>query len=763
MKRTTLTIWLCLLSALAALPLAAEVEFSGPDISEEDQLLFAAETACPSFGRYKTLFSADLEEGSLSQLTIFPEAVTLINGKTRIQLQNRFGIFRSDANWKNWEPVEEFPAFVQGGQIQNGKISTIETSPNGEFILYLQPGSVAYGNLILHELSSGKETVIAEDVELSYKDSIVSWAPESDYFVYRKGHELYYYSIEHFRTGRSLAEEYRSLGEGGIRSVCWSPQNDLYYIRKNLVYRINSTEFFATSLYSELMAAGSIVGKLPFAFEPAFDDFIISQDGTKILLNKGGGNIFVYFLKSSDFLSIGEQFSLPYLYLPRNTRLKRVLWSASDLVTILTESRENGGRRTALYRFDFSNNSLPPAFVKAEETGVTDIVLSEREDRLALLYSDRVEIKDYASWDGVSEVAHQSPLSAHWLSSSDILIAGRYRTEVFNTESRARRQLALSQPSGFGFGGESGSVFASQGDTVFVYDGAGDWREAPEGFQTREAGMKSSRYRAYLEKLPSGPYRNIVMIRKTEGYGTEPLFPYPEKTYEEFPAQDETADFSSFSHGSRIRRREVSLVFNAVDSPEGLTEALNMLAEYDARATFFLNGEFIRRNPEAVREIAQSGHEVGSLFFTYFNMTDARYQLDSDFIKGGLARNEDEYFNATGRELSLLWHTPYYLVNSAIIEAAREMNYTYIGRDVDPLEWTRQSARFRQTRGLSAAEMVERIDKLKKPGSIIPIRLGKWDDSSVDYLFNNLDLLLNSLVSRGYEVVPVSTLMEHAR
>ena len=75
--------------------------------------------------------------------------------------------------------------------------------------------------------------------------------------------------------------------------------------------------------------------------------------------------------------------------------------------------------------------------------------------------------------------------------------------------------------------------------------------------------------------------------------------------------------------------------------------------------------------PTLVKEIADSGHEVGSLFYAYFNMTDSRFAVDRDFVKGGLARNEDDYFAATGRELSLLWHAPYYIVNSEIIAAAR--------------------------------------------------------------------------------------------
>jgi len=254
----------------------------------------------------------------------------------------------------------------------------------------------------------------------------------------------------------------------------------------------------------------------------------------------------------------------------------------------------------------------------------------------------------------------------------------------------------------------------------------------------------------------------MVMVRKTVGYGTEPFFAYPKQSYEAFPAKDETIDLVNFNHGSRIRRREVSLVFNAIDSVEGLTSILNALNEYDITCTFFINGEFMRRHPGAVKEIADSGHEVGSLFFSYFNMTDASFKIDKDFIKQGLARNEDDYFNTTGKELSLIWHAPYYFTNTDIVNASREMNYTYIGRDVDPLDWVSSSDPTLSAYYMPSTALIERILKLKKPGSIIPIRIGKTESGREDYLFERMDVLINGLISLGYSIVPVTDLIEHA-
>jgi peptidoglycan/xylan/chitin deacetylase (PgdA/CDA1 family) len=271
-------------------------------------------------------------------------------------------------------------------------------------------------------------------------------------------------------------------------------------------------------------------------------------------------------------------------------------------------------------------------------------------------------------------------------------------------------------------------------------------------------------YRVYTQPIDRGNYANMIMVRNLKGLATAPLFPYKTFAYEKYPENDEPTDPVYFNHGSRIRRREVAIVLNAVYSTEGLATVLTTLKDYGVRCTFFVNGEFIRRFPDACQEIADSGHEVASLFYAYFNMTDSRFTVDTEYIKKGLARNEDEYFQATGKELALLWHAPYYFSSSSIIEASKQMNYFYVGRDVDSLDWVgKTDAAVSAGSYLPAADLVERIISRKKPGSIIPIQLGVAVNNRDDYLYQYLDILINALTKLGYEIVPVSQLIEHAK
>jgi peptidoglycan/xylan/chitin deacetylase (PgdA/CDA1 family) len=375
-----------------------------------------------------------------------------------------------------------------------------------------------------------------------------------------------------------------------------------------------------------------------------------------------------------------------------------------------------------------------------------------------------VTVKDYPTWQDKGSMSHPAPLHVLWLSGDELLVAGTWITERYSITGRTSTLVAVSQPGDFGYARSGGTVQIRQKQGVYSLDEATASWKSGGAFDVNDKSLGSDDYRVYLEPSTRGSYENHVMVRDAKGFGTVPLFPPEAAAYEPFPGADEPVDFSNFAHGSRLRAREVSLVFNATDSAEGLTEILNVLSTWNVHATFFVNGEFIRRYPDAVQEIAASGHEVGSLFSAYFNMTDSRFAVDKDFVKAGLGRNEDDYNVDTGRELSLLWHAPYYIVDSDIISAAAEMNYTYVGRDLDSLDWVAPTDA-NEVRGiyLPAADLVERLIALKKPGSIIPLQVGVSDGRRGDYLFQRLDILINELARRGYSIVPVSTLVEHAR
>jgi len=752
------------LTLVWSFPAWAEVSFSNIDIDQNSRMLFQAHADAPGYGAYKTVFSADTASLALTQLSFYPENVIWLPKTRELQIQNRFGVFRTAAPFKNPALLAKFPGFTTGAEIQEGKLNVVQASPDGSWLVYQRSTSSAFAELALHDVRDGTERLLSSKVELTLEGPAVKWSPASDVIIYERDQTLFYYPVAQARNGRMLDESLRRIGKGNIHSVEWGVDGQLYYVSGTMVYEILSAELFTRSLYQDFMKIGRIIGRLPHTYEPNFDSFYMSPDGATLMLSKNGMHVYVYAMDEENG-NAGKPEELPFLHLPRSTRLLQVVWSAENIVTLLMEHRSDSNVMSGLfYRLDL--NKKPLRFEASETRRVRSMV--KNDNRVALLFDDSVELWDYSAWKKISGWSHPKPLWVVFTEQDKLLVAGNNYAEQISIAADTEREfLFFTQADSYGFDTETGLATLKSEDRSYSRDK--DFWIARSPFRVRQAMTANDTVRAYPENLYSGPYKNIVMMRKVKELGTRALFNAPSTAYEAFPLKDEPIDTQHFTNGSRIRERQVALTFNAIDSSEGLSTILSVLSYYGIRATFFINGEFIRRYPSAVKEIAASGQEVGSLFYMYFNLADSRYQLSTDFIKQGLARNEDEYFELTGKELTLLWRSPYYVVNKQILEASKDLKYILVGRDVDSLDYIAKDSNTSADLYAPASVLAEQVLEDKKPGSVISLSIGKPGEylGSVlyrdDYLFQKLDVLINGLLQKGYKIVPVSTLIESAR
>jgi peptidoglycan/xylan/chitin deacetylase (PgdA/CDA1 family) len=776
MKRS----FLFLAIALFLFPAGAEVVFSGLDLAQDDTLLFQAKADMPGGGAYTSLFRAKAPEGPIEQMTFYPEEIQFVDEGRSLQVQNRFGLFRSGSELAGLMPVKGFPSFSGGSQVQSGKLLLTKASPDGRYIISIQPLSAAYGRLVLHDTQSGAETVVSQKLGYLLGSFPALWSPDSAFFVYSSSGRLFYYSIEQLRGKRVPDEKFRDLGPGVSACARWSPSGTLYTIQGRQLFRTDPREFFTRTLYSSILSSGTIVGEVPFAFDPNFDSFEISPSGRTILLVKNNRSIFIYEVKNDDRENDSPQM-MPYLYLPSNALVSRVIWPSGGPITILATLLMDGERHMRAFRVADPDFSAVPAESPSrgssprslgslrQETqvqdldGVRDIAMSPDGRLFAVASSDSLRILSYDDFSVLKSMSAVSPRKLVWRNSEELALAGDSGIELVNVNTAQRSLIALSQVDSAGWSAESGAVLAKSGGQAYKYADSGAWEKA-EAYDPLPASSVSGNYRVYADAIQAGAYKNAIMVRAVKTLKTASLVVPPSKKYAPFPLKDEERLPGVFDHGSRIRRREVALAFDLYDGDEGLMTSLNVLKDYGLSASFFLNGEFIRRYPGAVKDLAASGMELGSMFFANWNLTDGSFTADGEFVKRGLARNEDDYFAVTGKELSAIWHAPYYAVNSSLLAAARSLNYDYIGRDVDPLDWVPAQEQYRYPgMYMDSAQVVERVMERKKPGSIIAVRLGIPSGGRGDYLYNRLDILLNALIQEGYDVVPVSTLMNHAK
>ncbi len=102
----------------------------------------------------------------------------------------------------------------------------------------------------------------------------------------------------------------------------------------------------------------------------------------------------------------------------------------------------------------------------------------------------------------------------------------------------------------------------------------------------------------------------------------------------------------------------VALTFDDGPHPEGTPAVLEILARANARATFFVIGEQVRRRPQLVAEIRAAGHEVALHGFRHHLQLRLSPGEVRDDIARGLAAIED---TAGARPA---WHRPPYGIYS---------------------------------------------------------------------------------------------------
>ena len=131
---------------------------------------------------------------------------------------------------------------------------------------------------------------------------------------------------------------------------------------------------------------------------------------------------------------------------------------------------------------------------------------------------------------------------------------------------------------------------------------------------------------------------------------------------------------------------------------------LNILKENDVKATFFLVGEWVKRNPEETKMIAEQGHDVANHSENHFKMS----ALNREKIKTEITSCTKTIEEITGQTPNL-FRAPYGDYNDSVISIARQAGYYTIQWSIDSLDWKP---------GISREAILQRISDAKS-GDII--------------------------------------------
>jgi len=126
-------------------------------------------------------------------------------------------------------------------------------------------------------------------------------------------------------------------------------------------------------------------------------------------------------------------------------------------------------------------------------------------------------------------------------------------------------------------------------------------------------------------------------------------------------------------HGPRDRR-VVALTFDDGYAPWNVRRIVGILREEGVRATFFLNGVYMRRDPALWRAIGQGGHAIGN--HTYLHRDATR--MSPDRLIADLLHNQRVVEAATGRPMAPIFRPPYGRRSAATDAAAAAAGFPSI-------------------------------------------------------------------------------------
>lgn len=182
----------------------------------------------------------------------------------------------------------------------------------------------------------------------------------------------------------------------------------------------------------------------------------------------------------------------------------------------------------------------------------------------------------------------------------------------------------------------------------------------------------------------------------------------------------------------------VAISFDAAWGNEDTQQLIDILENYNIKATFFVVGEWVDKYPESVKALADAGHEVMNHSNNHAHMS----QLSRNQIIADIETCNNKIEAITGVRPNL-FRPPYGEYDDKVISAVRSIDMEPIQWDVDSLDW----------KEIPANEITKRVTSKVQPGSIV--------------LFHNAALhtpealpsIIEALLQDGYTFVPISKII----
>lgn len=185
-------------------------------------------------------------------------------------------------------------------------------------------------------------------------------------------------------------------------------------------------------------------------------------------------------------------------------------------------------------------------------------------------------------------------------------------------------------------------------------------------------------------------------------------------------------------------KKQVAITFDCAWGADDIPTIIEVLRKNDVKATFFVVGDWVNKNPEAVQKINQAEMEIGNHTLNHAHVAQMTYEDNLEDMK----RCNELIEEITNKKVRY-YRGAYGEYSNEVIVAAEDLGMQVIQWDVDALDYT----------GKTPEEMCERIRKKIRNGSIILMH------NDTKYTASGLQEIINCVEEEGYEIISLEKLV----
>lgn len=192
----------------------------------------------------------------------------------------------------------------------------------------------------------------------------------------------------------------------------------------------------------------------------------------------------------------------------------------------------------------------------------------------------------------------------------------------------------------------------------------------------------------------------------------------------------------------RTSVKKIALTFDDGPDPKNTPLLLDILKQFDAKATFFVVGRKLKKYPDLAKRIIAEGHEFGNHTYSHPNLA----KLDFKNIYDELRKTEKIIRKITGQK-PVLFRPPFLSYNKTALKVSRRFGYLMIMRSIETSDFRRPGVK----------KIVKAVMSRLNKGKIVLLHDSGGNRKQT---VEAVEIILKKCKRREYQCVSVSNLLE---